>query len=478
MDLLKSIVGPDGWSGGADVARYLDDPRDRFHGQSTLVLRPGSTQEVSQVVKACAARNIGIVPYGGGTGVVAGQLSIDDPSHVVLSLDRMTTIRDIAHDDFAMVVEAGCILADIQRAADDAGFLFPLSMASEGSCRIGGNLATNAGGIQVLRYGNTRDLCLGLEAVLPDGSVFSELSALHKNNTGYDLRHLLIGSEGTLGIITAATLKLVPKPTEQVTLLCGLNDVAQAVTLLRRLRAALGDVLSAFELLSDVGLAILRRQFPTEAKPLDTRFRWYVLIEAGGPDGLRETVEQALVDALDAGLIGDAVIAETLAQAQAIWRLREMMPEANRLSGAICNSDTSVPVSRIAKFIEMTTSAVQSIDPDLTLNCYGHVGDGNIHCNVLPPPGISKAEMLRAQPDRIEAIRLCITENTIACGGAISAEHGIGRLKLSDFDLFGNPVKLAAMRQIKKALDPTNIMNPGVFFATDLKPDRNEFCRG
>lgn len=465
MDVLKSIVGPDGWTEGADAAPYLDDPRDRFRGQSTLVLRPRSTRQVSEIVKACAAHRVGIVPYSGGTGVVAGQLSIDDPSRVVLSLDRMTAIRSMEIDDAAMVVEAGCLLADVQKAADEAGFLFPLSMASEGSCRIGGNLATNAGGIQVLRYGNTRDLCLGLEAVLPDGSVFSELSALHKNNTGYDLRHLLIGSEGTLGIITAATMKLVPRPAERVTLLCGLNDPAQAVALLRRLRAALGDGLSAFELLSDVGLTILRRQFPGEATPLQTRSQWYVLIEAGGSTGLRQSIEETLADALEAGLIGDAVVAESVAQTQAIWRLREMMPEANRLSGAICNSDTSVPISRIARFIKTTIETVHSIDPHLTVNCYGHVGDGNIHCNVLPPPGVSKAEMLRAHPDRIEKIRLSITEATVACRGAISAEHGIGRLKLSDLDIFGDPIKLAAMRHIKQGLDPDNIMNPGVFFA-------------
>lgn len=465
LDELKAIVGDGGWADGPDIARYLEDPRNRFEGLSQLVLKPATTEQVSRIVQHCASRGIAIVPYSGGTGVVAGQLSIDRTDQIILSLERMNAVREILPNDAAIVVEAGCVLADIQQVAEDAGLLFPLSMASQGSCRIGGNLATNAGGIQVLRYGNTRDLCIGIEAVLPDGSILSELSVLRKNNTGYDMRHLLIGSEGTLGIITAATLHLMPRMAETVTVLCGIRVPDDAVTLLGQLRAALGGVISACELLSHVGLDILGTAFPDEKAPLTGGFDWYVLIEAAGNTGLRDTLEDALSVAFDTGLIGDAVIAESLIQRDAIWRLREMMPEANRLAGAICNSDTSVPISQIGKFIETTISALHRIDPALTVNCYGHVGDGNIHCNVLPPPGVSKRQMLTTQADTVEAIRMCINDTTVACNGSISAEHGIGRLKVADLERFGNPAKLEAMRRIKAALDPADIMNPGVFFA-------------
>lgn len=465
LDDLKAILGEGGWVEGPDISRFHEDPRNRFQGQSQLALMPRSTEQVSQIVQYCAKNGIGIVPYSGGTGVVAGQLAVDRPHHIVLSLERMNAVRELAPDDAAIVVEAGCILSDIQEIANEAGLIFPLSMASEGSCRIGGNLATNAGGLQVLRYGNARDLCLGIEAVMPDGSILSELSVLRKNNTGYDLRHLLIGSEGTLGIITAATLQLKPRMAETVTVFCGIGSPNEAVALLRHLRSALGEVISAFELLSHVGLEILRGEFPNEKIPLDAKFEWYVLIEAAGNAGLRDDLEEALSAAFDAGMIGDAVVAESLAQSQSIWRLREMMPEANRLAGAICNSDTSVPTSQIGPFIEATIAAMHQIDPLLAVNCYGHVGDGNIHCNVFPPPGISKQEMLRRQPETIETIRMRINETTVACKGSISAEHGIGRLKIADLERFGSPVKLAIMRQIKQAMDPQNILNPGVFFA-------------
>ncbi|KPB02449.1 FAD-binding oxidoreductase [Ahrensia marina] len=464
LDELKEIVGEGGWREGQDIARYLEDPRDRFHGLSQLVLLPKSTQQVAQIVSLCAKNQIRIVPYSGGTGVVAGQLSTEDQDYVLLSMERMNAIRDLALEDGAIIVEAGCVLADIQSAADEVGMMFPLSMASEGSCQIGGNLATNAGGIQVLRYGNARDLCIGIEAVLPDGSVLSELSPLRKNNTGYDLRHLLIGSEGTLGIITAATLQLKPKNPETTTVFCGISKPEDAVTLLRQLRMELGDVLSAFELLSNIGLQVLQEKFPEERQPLGSAFEWYVLIEAAGDKGLRDNLEGALGNAFESGLVLDAVIAESYAQQEALWRLREMMPEANRLAGAICNSDTSVPISQIGNFIDKTFAAINAIDPALTVNCYGHVGDGNIHCNVFPPDGMNKQEMLKTQAEKIEAIRMCINETTAACHGSISAEHGIGRLKVADLERYGNAAKILAMKQIKSALDPHNIMNPGVFF--------------
>ena len=464
LDGLKAIVGENGWRDRENVPRFFEDPRDRFHGRSQLVVLPTSTVQVADIVKYCATNKIGIVPYSGGTGVVAGQLSIDREDFVLVSLERMDAVRDVALDDDVIVVEAGCILADIQNAADEAGMVFPLSMASEGSCRIGGNLATNAGGIQVLRHGNARDLCLGIEAVMPDGSILQELAPLRKNNTGYDLRHLLIGSEGTLGIITAATLQLKQKNPENLTVLCAISTPADAVSLLHQLRADAGDVLSAFELLSHVGFEILESKFPNEKSPFSEPHDWYVLIEAAGPVGLRDKLEQALGDAIESSLVLDAVVAESESQRDALWRLREMMPEANRLSGAICNSDTSVPISKIETFIDETVKALAAIDPALTINCYGHVGDGNIHCNVFPPPGLSKAEMLDKQADKIETIRMAINETTHSCNGSISAEHGIGRLKVTDLQHYGNAAKLTVMRQIKAALDPHKIMNPGALF--------------
>lgn len=462
ISAIKALLGPKGWREADDAAAYYADPRGRFTGRGRCVALPANTAEVSHVVSLCHQNKTPLIPYSGGTGLVAGQLSLDNDEVVILSLERMHKIRSISRQDAVMVAEAGCILANLQDAATEEGMLFPLSMASKGSCRIGGNLATNAGGIQVLRYGNARDLCVGIEAVLPDGSILSELNPLRKNNTGYDLRHLLIGSEGTLGIITAACLSLKPANAETVTALCVVPSPEQAVDLLQHIRHAIGENVSALELMSGQGMTLLNEHFPQINQPFQQHHDWYVLIEVAGQAGIRQSFETALFAAMEAGLVIDAVIAATESQRSALWALRENMTEANRLSGAICSSDTAVPISRIGAFNRQTAAAVSAIHPGLRLNSFGHIGDGNIHHNVLPPVGISKAAFVKAHPEMIEAIRMAINEVTHQCDGTISAEHGIGRLKTGDMGHYADPVKMQTMRAIKQALDPEGIMNPGV----------------
>ncbi len=426
-----------------------------------LIALPDSTEQVAAVVSCCSDEKIGLVPYSGGTGVVAGQLSIHSDAVIVLSLKRMNRVRKFLPEDAAVVVEAGCILQSIHDYAAAQDMMFPLSMGSKGSCCIGGNLATNAGGIQVLRHGNARDLCLGIEAVLPDGSVLHELSPLRKNNTGYDLRHLLIGSEGTLGVITAATLTLKPVEAESAVCFCALNSPKQAVELLHKLRQQLGENISAIELMCGLGLSLVTHHFSDLRSPFSQEYPWYLLIEVASQIGVAEQLEQALGEHLEQALIVDAVVATSQSQAGALWSLRENTPESNRLAGAICSSDTSVPISQIDAFIQHTLEAMHGIDPGLRTNSYGHIGDGNIHHNVFPPAGISKQQYLADMPGAVEAVRMAINESTHRCDGAISAEHGIGRLKSKDIQQYLSPEKLAVMKAIKQAIDPLNIMNPG-----------------
>lgn len=461
LESLKRIVGDRGWRESDDADRYFEDPRGRFKGNARLVLLPNSTEEVAQIVKLCNQTKTGLIPYGGGTGVVAGQISPDNKNAIVVSLERMNRIRQVNAGDFAMVVEAGCILENVHAAAAEYGFLFPLSMASKGSCTIGGNLATNAGGIQVLRYGNARDLCLGIEAVLPSGEVLSELHPLRKNNTGYDLRHLLVGSEGTLAIITAATLELKPIDPVTVTAFCALPSSVMALQVLGVLRQELGDSLSALELMSDFGLQLVNTHFPALRNPLSEPNEWYLLAEFSGAEGLDAQVENALAKCLQQDLMVDVVIATSEGQRSKLWDLREHTPEANKLSGAFCNSDTSVPLSQLDRFLTETHQAVKAVRPDLRTNSYGHIGDGNIHHNVFPPEGVTKSEFLAANPGIIDAVRHTIDDVTVRCQGSISAEHGIGRLKTGDLATYGSDVKLQFLRQIKSAIDPNGIMNPG-----------------
>lgn len=441
------------------TAHYLEEPRGRFIGQGATVLRPRSVAEVSEIVRLCNTHKIGVVPYGGGTGLVGGQTSVSGPKPVILSLERLNSIRDVDPADNILTAEAGVVLVDIQNAAEDVHRLFPLSLASEGSCQIGGNLATNAGGVNVLRYGNTRDLCLGIEAVLPDGSIFGGLKRLRKDNTGYNFQNLLIGAEGTLGIITAAVLRLMPKPVEVETAFLAVPNPQAAVEILSRLSTQIGEVTSAFELIHRQGLDFLSETGIGFAEPLSSKSVWMVLLEcgAGQNSGLKDNLERILGDAFDAGLITDAVLAQNEAQRQAFWNIRENIPEANRRVGVISSHDISVPVSQVPDFIERAAQIVNSINPQFRINCFGHLGDGNLHYNIYPPKGRSRSEY--------DDIRVELANNVYDLvdrfGGSFSAEHGIGRMKKADLLKYSDPAKLTAMRAIKQALDPNGIMNPG-----------------
>ncbi|MEX3010459.1 FAD-binding oxidoreductase [Hoeflea sp. TYP-13] len=465
LDRLKSIVGSKGWIASDSAGKYFADPRERFHGSAALVVLPSSTKQVSDVVAACNETKVGIIPFGGGTGGVAGHIEIDGKLPIVLSLERMYAVRSFSKDDNSIIAEAGCILANIQEVAQNNNRRFGLSLASEGSCSIGGNLASNAGGIQVLRYGNSRDLCMGIEAVMPDGSVLNDLKPLHKNNTGYDLRHLLIGSEGTLGIITAAALKLSPQPEASVTVMCAVASPAAALTLLHAIRDKLGETVTAFELVSGLGVELAIKHFEALTDPFHSPFDWYVLAEVEGHKDIRRQLEEILAGELDREALVDAVVAVSEKQSRSLWDLRELAYEYNLKEGVLCSSDTSVPISRIENFINLTDDAICDLDPNLRVNRYGHIGDGNIHINILPPEGVSKQSYLQKHPDFRESARMIVNETTHQCGGSISAEHGIGRLKIADLQRYADPTKLATMRNIKNAIDPNGIMNPGAMFA-------------
>ncbi|UWR24306.1 FAD-binding oxidoreductase [Sulfitobacter sp. S190] len=458
---IKNTVGLSGWKVASEAPQYFEDPRGRFRGLGCLIVLPDTTQQVAEIVRLCNDARIGIVPYSGGTGVVAGQLSDENPNVVILSLERMNTIRDMQIDEGVMVVEAGCILENVHDAAAQHDMAFPLSMASKGSCCIGGNLATNAGGIQVLRYGNARDLCLGIEAVLPDGTVLQELAPLRKNNTGYDLRHLLIGSEGTLGIITAAALRLVPQDPETGTAFLAIRAPSDGLSVYRTLKTYLGDSISGLELMSGMGIALVTEKFPDLRNPFDQLPPWALLLEATGAMGLSARIEEALQACFEAGLIVDAVIAQSAAQRKSLWDLRENTPEANRMAGAFCNSDTSVPLGKMDAFIADTVAKITGINPGLRINSYGHIGDGNIHHNVFPPDGVSKETFIADNPAIIDQVRTAVNDVTHAHGGSISAEHGVGRLKTADLENYATAARLGVLKQIKAALDPNNIMNPG-----------------
>ncbi|MGY6550155.1 MAG: FAD-binding oxidoreductase [Roseinatronobacter sp.] len=447
---------------GAAQPHHLEDPRGRWRGQAGAVVLPRSTDEVATILRACHAARVGVVPYGGGTGLVGGQISRDGPAPLLLSLERMTAIRALNASENVLVAEAGAILADVQKAAEGAGRLFALSLASEGSARIGGLLATNAGGVNVLRYGNARDQVLGLEAVLADGRIWRGLKRLRKDNTGYDLRHLLIGSEGTLGVITAASLRLMPRPGALAAALFVVDSPAQALDLLALAQARLGEVISAFELIAQMSLRFLAETLPDIRQPFATPPGWVVLIDLGGPDA---STPQAALEALYAeaaaqGLVSDGVIAASLAQRAEFWALREAIPQANRRIGAISSHDISLPLSEVPRFIERAGAALAGMGA-YRINCFGHLGDGNLHYNVFPPQGARRADHLDAR----DAVQTCVHDLVHQMGGSISAEHGIGRLKAAELVRYADPVKLQMMRAIKRALDPAGILNPGAVLA-------------
>ncbi|MEM8631987.1 MAG: FAD-binding oxidoreductase [Pseudomonadota bacterium] len=437
---------------------YLEEPRGRLTGQAAAVVAPGTVDEVAEVLRRANAARVPVVPYGGGTGLVGGQIALDGPAPLLLSLERMTQVREVDAPDGILTVEAGVTLQDVQEAATEAGWLFPLSIASKGTARIGGILSTNAGGVNVVRYGNARAQCLGIEVVLPSGEVIHGLKKLRKDNTGYDLRDLMIGAEGTLGVITAATLSMAPIPESEATALFAVTDPEAALALLTLARKRAGESVSAFELLSRRGLDFLDETGPKFRDPFEARPDWMVLLELGLSGGQEaEAAMTALFeDAYDVGLVQDGVIAASEAQRQALWYIRENIPVANRRIGAVMSHDISVPVARIPEFIRRGDQAIGGLG-NFRVNCFGHMGDGNLHYNIFPPEGEDRHAYDPVRKDVMRAVH----DLADSMGGSISAEHGIGRIKTGELERYGDPGKLAVMRAIKSALDPNGIMNPG-----------------
>ncbi|MRW83695.1 FAD-binding protein [Pseudoduganella sp. FT26W] len=444
----------------ADMAPFLTDWRGRFTGKALAVLRPGSVQQVAALVRACAEHRVALVPQGGNTGLVLGSVPDASGAQVVLSLARLNSIRQVDPVNRTMTVDAGCILQQIQEAAAAEGCLFPLSLAAEGSCTIGGNLSTNAGGTAVLRYGNTRELCLGLEVVTPQGEIWSGLRGLRKDNTGYDLRDLFIGAEGTLGVITGAVLKLYPLPKASITALAALPSPADALQLLVLMQDHCGSSLTGFELMSRYCLELVAEQFPQLPKPFAAPHPQYVLLELSSSESEQHAVgllEHAIGAALERGVINDAVVATSVAQSAGLWQLREHIPLAQAKAGKNIKHDISLPVSRIADFIAVTGPQLDAAFPGCQLVCFGHLGDGNLHYNVAPPAGISNEDFL-ANQDKVNRV---VHDSVVSFGGSISAEHGIGALKRGELAHYKSAVELNMMRAIKAALDPLGIMNPG-----------------
>ena len=445
----------------ADLSAWEQDWRKRARGRALAVVRPGSTAEVAAVVRACAAAGASIVPQGGNTGLVVGSVPDDTGTQIVLSLARMTAVRAIDAANLTLTVEAGCVLQHVQEAAEQAGFLFPLSLAAQGSCTIGGNLATNAGGTQVLRYGNARDLCLGLEVVTAQGEVWQGLSGLRKDNTGYDLRDLFIGSEGTLGVITAATLKLYPLPAAQLTAWAAVPTLEAAVALLGQAHQHLGAGLTGFEVMGRFALGLVDRHFPALRVPLWQDSPYCVLLENSDSESeehARARFERLLETALENGLVSDAVVAESLAQARGLWHIRESIPLAQAEEGLNIKHDISIPVSRIPAFCAETDDLLQREIPGVRLVNFGHLGDGNLHYNVQAPTGADAKKFLNEQEARVNAL---VFDAVARYDGSISAEHGVGSLKSAHLPHYKDPVALGLMRSIKQALDPQQTMNPG-----------------
>lgn len=443
------------------TAKYLEEPRGRYAGVSGLLLTPANAEEVATIVRACAAALVGVVPYGGGTGLVGGQVMPEGPAPVILSLERMNAVRNVWANENVLVAEAGTILQDVQDAADGVGRLFPLSLASQGSCQIGGNLATNAGGVNVLRYGNTRNLCLGLEAVLPSGEIWHGLKRLRKDNTGYDLRDLLIGSEGTLGVITAASMRLFSQPAAEGAALMVVPDPAAALALLGLAQDHCGEAVSAFELINSMGLQFLAQTMPDVRLPFADVPEWMVLVDLGVARGqdVDAMLETLFADAFERGLVLDGLVAQNATQRAQFWTVRETIPEANKRIGAIASHDVSLPLSVVPEFIARGGELLAAVG-DFRINCFGHLGDGNLHYNMFPNVGLNRDAYSDLRAKITEVVHDLVAE----LGGSFSAEHGIGRMKVNDLARYGSPAKLAMMKRVKGAFDPVGIMNPGVLF--------------
>jgi len=465
LDTLRHIVGAAHVFTDGDLSAFTRDWRKRAHGKALAVVRPANAEEVAAIVKACAghqpATGVSIVPQGGNTGLAVGSVPDGSGTQIVLSLTRMNAVRAIDNANLTMTVEAGCILQNLQETAEEAGFLFPLSLAAEGSCTIGGNLGTNAGGTQVVRYGNTRDLCLGLEVVTAQGEIWHGLSGLRKDNTGYDLRNLFIGSEGTLGIITAATMKLYPLPAAQLTAWATVPSMEAAVTLLGLAHRHLGAGLTGFEVMGQFALSLVDRHFAQLRVPLFHSAPYCVLLEISDHESeahARGLFERLLELAMEDGCVSDAVVAESLNQARQLWHIRESIPLAQAEEGLNIKHDISIPVSRIPAFVAETDALLQHQIPGVRLVNFGHLGDGNLHYNVQAPEEGDAATFLREQEDRVNAL---VFDAVTRFHGSISAEHGVGSLKIDKLPHYKSPVALGMMRAIKQALDPHNLMNPG-----------------
>ncbi len=461
LDSLRGITGATHVLTEGDLTAWELDWRKRERGKALAVVRPSSTSEVAAVVKACAAAGVSIVPQGGNTGMVVG--STPDPSgtQVVLSLTRMNRVRNLDSGNLTITVDAGCVLQTLQETCEKAGFLFPLSLASEGSCTIGGNLGTNAGGTQVVRYGNTRELCLGLEVVTAQGEIWSGLTGLRKDNTGYDLRHLFIGSEGTLGIITGATMKLYPLPTSQLTAMAAVPSLDAAVELLGLAHRHLASGLTGFEVMGQFALSLVVKHFPQQRVPLYQQTPFCVVLENSGYESeehSRTQFERLLETAMESGCVTDAVVAESITQARALWHIRESIPLAQAEEGLNIKHDISISVSRIPAFVEETNALLLKNFPGARLVTYGHLGDGNLHYNVQAPENDDQARFLNEEEAPMNAL---VYEVVDRYNGSISAEHGIGSLKAEKLEHHKSPVAMDLMRSIKKALDPHNLMNPG-----------------
>ncbi|MDO8699674.1 MAG: FAD-binding oxidoreductase [Rhodoferax sp.] len=468
LNELRHIIGAAHVFTDGDLTAWEQDWRKRSHGKALAVLRPASTEEVARVVKACAAfctanpaSGVSLVPQGGNTGLVVGGTPDMSGRQIVLSLQRLNAVRSLDTDNMTMTVEAGCILQNLQERAEEADLLLPLSLAAEGTCTIGGNLATNAGGTQVVRYGNTRDLCLGLEVVTAQGEVWQGLTGLRKDNTGYDLRNLYIGSEGTLGIITAATLKLYPLPAAQLTAWAAVPTLEDAVSLLGLAHRHLGAGLTGFEVMGQFALSLVAKHFAQLLVPLHLDTPFCVLLENSGHASeadARTQFERLLETALDQGCVTDAVVAENLSQAKQLWHIRESIPLAQAQEGLNIKHDISIPVSSIPDFVRATDALLQQAIPGVRLVNFGHLGDGNLHYNVQAPEGVDAAIFLQEHEEEVNTL---VFDSVAAFNGSISAEHGVGSLKVDKLEHYKSPVALDLMRAIKRALDPQNLMNPG-----------------
>ncbi|HVK53406.1 MAG TPA: FAD-binding oxidoreductase [Burkholderiales bacterium] len=461
VERIAAIVGPQGViTKPEEIAPYVIDWRRAYQGATSMVVRPANTEEVAAVVKACAESNTPIVPQGGNTGLCGGAVPRANGRELVLSLSRMNRVRATDLENDTITVEAGCILANIQQAASDANRLFPLSLAAEGSCQIGGNLSTNAGGVAVLRYGNARDLTLGLEVVLPNGQIWNGLRGLRKDNSGYDMKDLFIGAEGTLGIITAAVLKLFPKPKKTVTAFVAVPDAQAAVALLSLVRNQCGDRLTGFEFMSRICIDLVLTHISGSHDPLFNPYPWYVLMELTDTlaiSRLEEALEETLTEAIEIGLAHDAVVAVSESQAKALWALRENIPEAQRIEGVSIKHDVSVPVSRIPELIQKAESALTNAFPGIRIVTFGHIGDGNLHYNCSKPNAADNNALLAIQSE----VNRVVYDVVTSLNGSISAEHGLGQLKREEITRYKSAIELELMRSIKRALDPNGLMNPG-----------------